>query len=143
MMQQYDLKRDIKIELIEYYDKMKSEIDIKGFQLLNDRVCCRTNDQKTNFNEQLEIIELNEKLATKIDSVLDRNLNEINEYFKNDLVTIIDKVSVKKHALKSYLVYFLFDEAMNHLFRKLDKYGFGLLLEFDCYLDENQMSYVK
>ena len=138
-----NLKEDIKKQLIEYYERIKSEIDIKGFELLES---LSKRNAKDRDNTSFSIIKLNEYLVNQIDSHLDKNLNEINEYFNSDLIKNLNtsnQEDVKRNVLKSYLIYFDFNESMNYLIKQLDKYGFGLLFEFEWYLDENQQNYVK
>ena len=139
-----NLKEDIKKQLIEYYERIKSEIDIKGFELLES--LSKRRNAKDRDNTSFIIIKLNEYLVNQIDSHLDKNLNEINEYFNSDLIKNLNtsnQEDVKRNVLKSYLIYFDFNESMNYLIKQLDKYGFGLLFEFEWYLDENQQNYVK
>ena len=138
-----NLKEDIKKQLIEYYERIKSEIDIKGFELLES---LSKRNAKDRDNTSFIIIKLNEYLVNQIDSHLDKNLNEINEYFNSDLIKNLNtsnQEDVRRNVLKSYLIYFDFNESMNYLIKQLDKYGFGLLFEFEWYLDENQQNYVK
>ena len=138
-----NLKEDIKKQLIEYYERIKSEIDIKGFELLES---LSKRNAKDRDNTSFIIIKLNEYLVNQIDSHLDKNLNEINEYFNSDLIKNLNtsnQEDVKRNVLKSYLIYFDFNESMNYLIEQLDKYGFGLLFEFEWYLDQNQQNYVK
>ena len=138
-----NLKEDIKKQLIEYYERIKSEIDIKGFELLES---LSKRNAKDRDNTSFSIIKLNEYLVNQIDSHLDKNLNEINEYFNSDLIKNLNtsnQEDVKRNVLKSYLIYFDFNESMNYLIKQLDKYGFGLLFEFEWYLDENEQNYVK
>ena len=139
-----NLKEDIKKQLIEYYERIKSEIDIKGFELLES--LSKRRNAKDRDNTSFIIIKLNEYLVNQIDSHLDKNLNEINEYFNSDLIKNLNtsnQEDVKRNVLKSYLIYFDFNESMNYLIKQLDKYGFGLLFEFEWYLDENEQNYVK
>ena len=139
-----NLKEDIKKQLIEYYERIKSEIDIKGFELLES--LSKRRNAKDRDNTSFIIIKLNEYLVNQIDSHLDKNLNEINEYFNSDLIKNLNtsnQEDVKRNVLKSYLIYFDFNESMNYLIKQLDKYGFGLLFEFEWYLDQNQQNYVK
>ena len=126
------LKNEIKKELIDYYDSIKYELDIKVQQIL----------EQQNFIEKNSIAEQNIYLVNQIDRVLDSNLKDINEYFDNinqdsELFSSNEKnesemkKDIKKHALKSYLI------RVEH-----KKYG-QVYLEFEWYIDENQLNYIQ
>lgn len=126
------LKNEIKKELIDYYDSIKYELDIKVQQIL----------EQQNFIEKNSIAEQNIYLVNQIDRVLDSNLKDINEYFDNinqdsELFSSNEKnesemkKDIKKHALKSYLI------RVEH-----QKYG-QVYLEFEWYIDENQLNYIQ
>ncbi len=72
-----EIEEKLKKELIDYYDSLKFDIDIKAqrHELLN--LGSLKQDKQTN------LIEENVYLVEQIDRVLDSNLNDLNNFFKN------------------------------------------------------------
>ena len=143
------LKTDIKQELIDYYNGLKFDVDIKVQTLM----------KQMNENMRHKLIQENLFLIDQIDRVCDSNLNDINEFFSSKIILImtssnqykeIDRPAIKKRklnnddeskmkediksmALKRYLI------RIQH-----DKYPiFGLHLEFQWYIDSNQLNFIK
>lgn len=147
------LKSDLKTELMNYYDKLKFNVDIKSQEDLKD--------DKINEEDKTKLIEENIHLVEQIDRVCDSNLSDINDYFENKFDNEIDllisssqrkfktkkgqrfsesnqnvleneselKKEIKKMALKSYLI------CIQHLSHR----RYGLHCEFDWFVDENHL----
>ena len=131
----------LKHELIDYYESLKFDIDIKVQLILN-----QTSSSSTPDDSQTKlIIEQNQYLIEQIDRVCDSNLIDINSYFHHQnehQAKLIDapnqneskiKENIKREALKSYLI------RIDHE----DYEMFGLYLEFDWYINEKQADFIK
>ena len=152
----FKLKSEIKKELIEYYDSLQKNVNLKTKNLLNNKSLKQI--------ERKEYLERNVFLVEQIDRICNSNLNDINQHFgdnlknnqnedgddpslnkkrKNDESEVqldgsqdFDEISmkedIKKKALKSYLIYF----------EKDPKY-IGMHFEFDWYIDKYQLELIK
>ncbi len=144
-------KDELKKELINYYDSLQFDVDIKSQELINANDTINSTETE---QENREIIDENIYLIEQIERVLKSNLNDINHYFDSkynndlDLDTLINvdyhdesttictvkqvKEFIKKNALKSYLICIKY--------KGYEK--FGLHLEFEWYIDQNQLKYI-
>jgi hypothetical protein len=125
------LKREIKFDLLNYYDSMKSEIDLFGqTMILRDSSIFNNKSEIRDFkNTYLKIIET-------IDSICDCNMNEINNYFQHNQI-IENKKTVCRKIISKYCLFI--DRASNII--KED--SFTVFLTFDWYLNENETNYAK
>ena len=153
---QLKIKSQIKKELIEHYDTLKFDLDLKVQTILN---------KNKNKKKKKKLVSQNTFLINQIDRVFESNLNDVNDFFQNfykhpvildenetqskkrklnDVFTTefndIDyhnetklKEEIKRKALKSYLI------CINH--REYSK--IGLHLEFEWYIDRNQINFIK
>lgn len=137
-MDMMKLKSDIKLDLINYYDSIKFEIDIIAQKQLS------TNEKSSSNlkNEQENLIELNKYLIERVDCLFDSNCIQIDEYFskitnrnENDA-----KENVKINALKNYCS-FISNACLKKEYK--NKNQIGLLIITDWYLDQNQLNYIK
>ena len=91
------LKSDIKIELINLFDVVKSNIDISAQRIFENLEKDENLDDLEKTLSELELEELikdkndirngllnyNMDLVNKVDSVLEKNLKSVNEYFES------------------------------------------------------------
>jgi hypothetical protein len=136
------LRAEIKKELIDYYDSITNRVDVKAQELLKEY----GNEEESEANDKKKlVVDENVYLIEQVKRVFDSNLNDINHFFdnlnQNDqnffTMNINDqrfmKEEIKKRALKSYLI------CVNH-----NNYEtFGLHLEFEWYIDENQSNFIR
>lgn len=131
---------EIKKELISYYDTIKSEIDIKALEILKYlRKVNNTNNQEDSEIEE-KIIKKNEKLIKQVEKVFDLNLEQVNRYFK-EFDVLYHNEKIKRIALKDYIIYVKPDELNDKL--KNSDTKLGLLLQFEWYIDESQINFIK
>ena len=132
-------KNEILNELNEYYDSICSELDKKKQLLIQ-------NDgdvQSLTSNHQIGSIE-NEytTLIDQINRVSKSNLNDVINYFDNlDQDNYLNehdelKEDLKRDALKSYLI-------MIGLNNQSDNERWGLLLEFEWYIDKKEQKFIE
>jgi hypothetical protein len=155
-----EVKEKIKRDLINYYDSLKSDIDIDIQETL-------IKESTLNENLKNELIEINKKLIDKVDLNLNQSMDEINKYFSsllqltslfsniNDLNNFfddshgiflnnsnkIDLTSIKMTALNKYCIY-INRAKINAKFAN-GKFPIGILISFDWYPTENQLNYAK
>lgn len=128
------IKSEIKKELIDYYDKIRSNIDIKAQTILINHEI-----------ESKEILDESLYLIQQVNRVCDDNLANINQHFDDmnrkqkflykdeysDELSI--KEEIKKMALKSYII----------LIDHVEYPRFGLHLEFDWYINQSQIKIIR
>ena len=147
-----ELKNELKQELIDYYNKLKSDVDTKSLKLLKN-----INNLHHSSKEEKRDLIFKEKiyLIKQIDRVCDSNLNDLEQLFEllennrqslslmtsnNDNVVDdnnIIKNEIKKRILNSYLIF------VNQHRNYVTKYGGGgVLFEFQWFLDQNQQNFM-
>jgi hypothetical protein len=131
------LKSKIKSELIDYFDRVKFEIDISAQENL-------ALIQKEELGEKYEqdIISLNKKLIDKVDLIYNSNCIQIDDYFlKNNLAHILnDKEEIKQISLDDFCM-FISNNDLKDKFK--NKNCLGLFISCDWYLDRNQLNCLK
>jgi hypothetical protein len=129
-----EIEEKLKNDLIDYYDSLKFDIDIKAqaHELLNQESLKQDQTNKL-FEENVYLVE-------QIDRVLNSNLNDISHFFENWNYHSLEinffenfHEEIKKKALKSYIISIKYK---NHDL-------FGLYLEFEWYIDQNQLNFIK
>jgi hypothetical protein len=139
-MNSQNLLSILKHELIDYYESLKFEIDIKVQLILNQTPSSSSSSTPDDSQTKLMIIEENQYLIQQIDRVCDSNLIDINSYIQNEhhqTKLFVDapnqKENIKREALKSYLI------RIDHE----DYETFGLYLEFDWYVNKKQADFIE
>ena len=129
-----NIKAEIKKEIIEYYENIKYDIDLRGQELL---VLQKANNDL--------IVENYLNLINKIDTICDLNLNEINSFFQttNDENDILTKNEILFQSLSTYGIYFKHDQLKENAKNDLDKTGLGSLVIFKGLLNDDQSEYLK
>ncbi len=113
------LKADIKKELLDYFETLKSEIDIEAYQ--QNHPIFKTNEQNqqnlTKFYSKLsqpDIIQMQMELVDLIDKTCDTCMNDLNGFFtKNNMDNKsfkLDKEQIKLSSIKNYCIYFKYEE---------------------------------
>jgi hypothetical protein len=123
------IKGEIKLDLINHYDWIKSEIDY----LIHKKLANFENKEQSKKVDYNELIELCNK-------TLDSNINEINEYFNNaDNCHLLDKEIIKEKAITNYCT-FLTNESV-----QLDdaNYFIGFIILSNWYIDNNQYNFLR
>ena len=134
-------KAEIKLELIDHYDSLRFRIDKKGQKLQLEKTLSEKSRQ--------ELMEENIFLVDQVKRVEDSNLNDINVFFdslmqNNEMIKMVttkkndlaNKEEIKKMALKSYLI------LPNYVWFGTQYDNFGLHIEFDWYINEDQLSFI-
>jgi hypothetical protein len=134
-------KGDLKQELIEYYENIKNQIDIKsqGILLKIDKYLDqkKTDISQERINEinvyRQMILKINKSFVQSIDETCDKNMCDVNNY--NGIIN--DKDYIKKNILKSYCLHI---ENQN---KSKIKYPIGIIITFDWYPSENEIRFLK
>ncbi len=130
------IKSTLKKEIIDYYDLIKSEIDIKSQEILSNP---SFNDEK---KEALFDIYL--KMIKECEQLFEKNIEEINNYFEQnveaDLLTNLDIEDIKTNILSGYCSFIRSNLLKDQM--KLNN-KIGILFITDWYLDKNQLNYLK
>jgi hypothetical protein len=136
-----NIKSDIKVELIDYFDEIKTEIDINGQEKLlycdKDEEYCR--DINKNY-----LLSLYNFLIQRVDSIIDSTCADINEYFLNEEnfqdIYESNKEEIKANGIKKFC-YFLSNDLLKMEYKDVNP--IGLFICCDWYLDDNQRNYIK
>jgi Leucine-rich repeat (LRR) protein len=129
------IKSDIKSDLINYFDGLKFDIDIKAQEIL-------CNESLADYFKE-HILKLNMDLMDKIDEIFNNNMNLVNNYFESHKPSAsenqesLDKEKMKMKIINSYC-YFINNDLLKKKINPL-----GLLIITDWYLDDNQINYLK
>ena len=122
---------DIKSELIEYYDAIKFEIDIKSQRLLL-------------INNDSNVLDLYLKLIERVEFIFNQNIDDVNSYFDKNAKYInetnMNKEDIKSNAFSKYCTFINGDYLKDDL---KDKFKIGIFIECDWYLNNNQINYLK
>jgi hypothetical protein len=133
-----ELKAQIKLDLIEYYDGIKSEIDISSQEKLLDLEKDIYNDKKCEKREKVN--KYNSQFIETVENNFNLNCKEIDDYFKNEMEYFIeDKEEIKRKALKNYVAFINLNEFYDKV---IDENIVGMLIKVDWYLDENQINFL-
>jgi hypothetical protein len=120
------IKSEIKTDLINHYDLIKSEIDY----LIHKK------------SENIERIDYS-KLIQLCDKIFNFNMEQVNQYFdKNKFEKNYKKLNkeiVKEKILTKYCI-FIGSEQFQ---RNLKNFLIGHLIITDWYIDENQFNFLK
>ena len=127
------IKGEIKLDLINHYDWVKSELDYlihKKLAKFEDK----TKTKNVDYNDLIEICTKNFNI----------NINEINQYFdnlnlKSEDLALLDKEKIKENAINSYCT-FLTNEKLQS---DLSNYFVGFFIISDWYIDKNQYNFLR
>jgi hypothetical protein len=163
------LKRD----LIQYYDFIKSEVDLIGqMQLVKmsteftqklteketteemadgdtsnmDMSVEDCDDEKSHEEKRVKFLELYEGHIKKIDEALDQNLKEVNLFYeKQEIDENMSDEELKKIILKKDCLMIKTSDLNQTYSDAFNKtwFPFGILIFTDWYIDENQTKYFK
>ena len=137
------LKRDTKLDLINYYDTIKSEIDINAQETLLIFEKSRSLLEICGENENLEkeIIELNKEQIDHVENIFNKNCREIDDFsLICNSVLLANREDVKTSALKNYCT-FISNKSLKKNLK--NKNRIGILIVSDWYFNENQVKYIK
>ena len=129
-----NIKIELKKEIIDYFDKIKSDIDIRTLEL--------TDPTSKNISEEENSIVY--KTAKQLIDLIDYNcsscLNDINSYFVNAVSDESQDINeIKKSAINSYSIYLRFQDIKEQFnYMKL-----GFLFTFDWFIEENELNFIR
>jgi hypothetical protein len=138
-------KCEIKKELLTYYDTIKSEIDIKA-QLIMIEIECPNRINTNNVSVCMnQLMSTNLKLVNLVNEIMDKNMNQINEfYYTNSAFLDVNKIKtkddLKRKSLKNYCV-FIHNEKLRDNLR--EKHKLGLVVLLDWYLSESEAEFLR
>ncbi len=137
------LRGEIKLDLIKKFDFIKSEVEIKGQELIQE-----IKEDKI-YNEERkkdEIDELSIKIGHTIEKInvcYDFSLKDVNDYFDelDNKRIVIDsnktKEEIKKEIIKHDLIYLDKKTIRGNRYHFLARFMFGILIEVNIYIDED------
>lgn len=132
------MKSTLKKEIIDYYDFVKSEIDIKSQEIL-----CNQNIDDV---KKKDILDIYANMINQCECLFEKNIDEINDYFENHNITdgeydcVDDAENIKANVLSCYCGFIQNNLLKDHM-RLKNK--IGILFITDWYLDRNQLNYLK
>ena len=132
------MKSTLKKEIIDYYDFVKSEIDIKSQEIL-----CNQNIDDV---KKKDILDIYANMINQCECLFEKNIDEINDYFENHNITdgeydsVDDAENIKANVLSCYCSFIQNNLLKDHM-RLKNK--IGILFITDWYLDRNQLNYLK
>jgi hypothetical protein len=138
------LKSEIKNELINYYDGLKFEIDIRIQEILIS--IDRKLNQKLSLTDQnklehvrKDLLKVNIKFIDCVDETCNKNMIEIEKYFQSKLTTF-NKEEIKSNALHDYCVFINSDwEPV----KENELLQIGHLFKLDWYANTNVCKYLE
>jgi hypothetical protein len=136
-LQANKLHTEIKLELMQYYDYLKSDIDIEAQSklLLIEKGLLITNKQK--------LLNLYKHLIENANDIFESSCKQLDVYFskiRNAADELNDKSLIRRKAIKTFC-YFTPNRLLNNEFKNENQ--LGLFISYDWYLDENQMNYIR
>jgi hypothetical protein len=133
-----NLVLEIKLDLIAYYDGVKSEIDISAQEKL-----ILIEKGLLEVDKRSKIVALNIDFIVIVEEYFKLNCKQIDEYFANhqDEIQIEcdTKETIKMRALKHYCAFVELTKIFGDV---SDEKLVGLLICSDWYLDENQIKFM-
>lgn len=133
-----ELHSEIKLELINYYDYLKSDIDIVAQKKL------LPNEKGTvNVKNEQKILDLYKHLIDNTNEIFELSCKQLDVYFarlKNGVEILTKKSEIKRKAIKNFC-HFAENNLLNNEFKNENQ--LGLFLTFDWHLDENQINYIR
>jgi hypothetical protein len=143
------LREEIEKDLIDYFDSIRLQVDVRA-QILFYELETGKVESSFKFNKRI-ITDVRKRMIEKINEKLNESINDLNDFFSKKLESNMSKDQIKLKALRNDCVYFRNEELIknqkisSHRLRydRLDKYKMGFLLCFDWYLDENLMNFIE
>lgn len=129
-----DFKSMISLDLMNYYNKIKYDLD--------KDVKSKLSDYSTDDILREMIINLNRKMCIKINKAIELNMLELNQFFTSNTSSLKsnDKEHMKMLIIKSFC-YYLPNITLNSNLQQNN--GIGMFISTDWYLDCNQINYIK
>lgn len=137
-----ELKRNIRIELYNYFEGIKNEIDVstqKALGLLEDS----NTDVKV-----VELLDLNEKLALVVDNISRQSFAQVEDFFRanlqlSDIVSDQDSLDCYENDLKRKVLrgYCCFIPGCDLGFQSA--HGVGVLVTSDWFMSQEEMDFVR
>ena len=142
-----NLKSEIKIDLIHYFNEVKSEIDIIAQETLNtidlNKEKNGTNDSEISSTKE-KLLRINTNLVDLVEKIYNEDTIIIEKYFSNNIQNI-DSVSTNKEKINAseLIGYCLFVNKTNLKNELKQKVTLGVLVVTDWYLDQNQRNFIR
>ena len=127
------VKGEIKLDLINHYDWIKSELDYlihKKVAKIEEKNCKQA--QSVDYNKLIELC----------DKIFNINLNQVNEYFntnKFENFKKADKEKIKEKIFTKYCIFFGSDKFQ----KNFSNYLIGYIILSNWYIDENLCKFFK
>lgn len=133
----------IKLDLINYFDTVKSEIDISALKVL-DSIESLSNKSDVLNN----VYKLNQEMIDIVNEIYENNAKCVNDFFRfsstdDEMMRFPINKSIEeiKRAVFNGYCFYINGESLKKQFR--DGNLLGLLITSDFYLDENQLNFLK
>jgi len=138
-----DIKRDIRLELLNYYDSLKNEIDLNTQKALT--ILKNEGEIKLKANE---LLELNDQLVSVVDIISRQNFIKIDDFFENNrtqLMSVILKngsnyseADLKKIIFQNHCFFI----PGNDLGLRID-HCIGVLVTSDWFMSQDEINFVR
>lgn len=128
------MKHQLKTQLILYFDAIKCDIDIQSQKFLMD--------DSTDEEKRKEILNLNQFLIEKAESLFEKNSIDLETYFnQNDLINCESADEyIRKNAFKQYCIFIEGESLRSEL---KDSNPIGILVITDFYINQGQQSFIR
>lgn len=137
-----ELKRNIRIDLFNYFEAIKNEIDVstqKALSLI----------EENNSNVKVdELLDLDEKLALVVDTISRQSFAQIEDFFRANvqstgIVLDLDALDYSSSELKRMVLRgnCCFIPSSDLVYKSA--YGIGVLVTSDWFMSQEEMDFVR
>ena len=131
-MSKQSLKAQLKLYLIDYFDGVQFEIDIKAQKLLEKL--------EDGSQKREDVLKMNLDMVDKVKEIYEKNSKAVDDYYNSrDQVETNDLEELKSIILNGFCVFY----SKNNDSSLDTEILLGKLIVTDWYLVENQLSYLR
>ncbi len=132
----FELKTKLKKELIDYYDQIKYDIDIRAQILM---INSETNQVQLH-DKHSSILRINLEMIECVENIANSNMNLLKHYFSEYKQTNSDIDDLKFKILENHCFYIKEFELNNQL---REKCILGILVKADWYFTKTEIDYIR
>ncbi len=134
-MSEQSLRGELKLYLIDYFDGVQFEIDIKAQKLLENL--------KDESQMREDVLNMNLVMLNKVKEIYENNSKAIDDYFNSKIQVDTDNLEeLKATIFKGFCVFYDIEYDYNNWYYE-DELLLGMLIVTDFYLDRNQRNYLR
>jgi hypothetical protein len=132
----YELKTKLKKELIDYYDQIKYDIDIRAQILMINS----EKNQVQLHDKHSSILRINLEMIECVENIANSNMDLLKHYFSEYKQTNLDIDDLKFQILENHCFYIKEFELNNQL---REKCIIGILVKADWYFNKTEIDYIR